>query len=204
MRKIPSDPAKAREIVVNIAKILWHDADRLIALRCLMETGDDPAKMRPIMDAGHSDIGLLLKGVVVEALVMRCARACDAGDTELHSIPTAKLLLENTKTRAAVAARGDDAAIGHFVRLADEIARNYSHGRVRAFRNYHLAHHLPRKFKATEKASFNHLRNAVDDVIRTIAQLAYGTGIHRLSAEGQEKIWRPRCNALWTQLAAPS
>lgn len=200
MRKYPDDPAEARDLLVKIAGVLWRDADRLIALRCVMETGDPPEVAKPVVGAGHGEVAFLLKTAVVEAIVLRCVRSCDGANPDRYTIPTARVLLEREPIFKAVAAQGDRTALGHFVRFADDISGTYAHGRLRDFRNFHLAHHIPGKLDLVEKANFRHLREMVDDVVATISHLAHGTGILQLSADGVTKVWNPRCAAFWKKL----
>lgn len=200
MKKYPESPIEARDRLLKIAKILWWDADRLVALKCFMETGDPPEVAKPIVSAGHGELAFILKASVVDAIVLRCARSCDSADPDKYSIPTAKVLLENRATFETVAAQGDRDALNNFVRFADEIVVTHAHERLRDFRNFHLAHHLPDKLEAVEKANFKHLREVVDDVVATIVHLTHGTGIRRLSSEGVAQVWTPRCSAFWRKL----
>ena len=142
----------------------------------------------------------LIRGAATEAIAIACTKACDAARPDRFTIPTAAYLLGDEATFEIVAAGGQQSALRDFVRLADEIANVYAHGRLRDLRNYRLAHHIPGKLAEVDTAKISHLLDAMSDVLITISNLCAGAGTVTVSFDAVEKVWNKRCEAFWHRL----
>ena len=201
MADYPSDPGSRASLVIEIAKHLRSDAERMAALTEFFDAGDTEAAVEALGVYEEGTVATLIRGSVMEAMALACTRACDSARPARYTIPTAKLLLNDAATFEAIVARGGDRReLETFLRLADEIVRDYSHERLRDLRNYRLAHHIPGEFAKADPAKLLHLRNAIDDVLRTIYFLGSGTGITTVSFAAVREVWRKRCDAYWDRL----
>ena len=198
MRKYPSDPEEARARVIEIVKLLRTDAERLVALHEFFEAGKTHAEALAPFEEGT--VVMLLRGALLEAMIIACTRAWDTAQPARYSIPTAQHLLADPATFGAVAAAGECSALSHFLRLADETKETYSNDRLREFQNYKLAHHLPELWGNVEAAKVGHLLDAIDDITRTIHQLCIGTGITSVTLNSVASVWSKRCQEYWRRL----
>lgn len=198
----PTDPADRAARVLEIAKHLRSEAERMVALKQFFDSGDTEAAAEALGAFEEGTVATLIRGAAIEAAAMACAKACDAAAPARYTIPTATALLTDVATFEAVTARGDRQALSDFVRLAGEIAAGYSHGRLRDLRNYRLAHSIPGELARLDPAKLLHLWNALDDVLRTIYHLGAGTGIITVSFDAVASVWDNRCRAYWRRLIA--
>jgi len=195
---VDSKDAAAR--VIEIAKLLRVDAERLVALKRFFESGNTQAAADALGRFQEGTAATLITGAILASIAIACTRASDKAAPDRYSIPTAQLLLADAATLEVVAAAGNLPALNDFLRLADEIENAYSHGRLRDLRNCQIAHHLPDKYAKVHRANLQHLWNAVSDVLITVYQLGVGTGITTVAFDSVDKVWTERCDAYWHRL----
>ena len=193
------------ERIREIAQVLRLEAVRIIALERYIDTGDTQATLDALNTVKEGYAVRLIRGAAVEAIAVACTRACDRVDSksDRHSIPVAKKLLGNKSTFELVATPpGNREALVRFMSFADEISVSYPHETLRAFRDYRIAHNLPKQFSDADKAQINHLWDLEEGVLKAIYNLSVGTGINLVSMDAEARIWGERCEAYWRRLLA--
>jgi hypothetical protein len=200
MIRYPSNPTDAGRLINDIANLLRSEGVRAVALQQFFNAGDTNPAADALGSYEESFIAAALRLAAVEAIVLICMRACDKAKPGRYTIPTAAHLLAVPANFNAVAMRGDKQALTHFVRLAGELERDHALERLRKFRNFRLAHHLPEHFAAADKAKLFHLWEAVNSVLATIYHLVAGAGLATVSFDADASVWKQRCEAYWRRL----
>lgn len=198
--KYPTDPTDAASLVRKIAELLRREGVRIVGLEQFYKAGDTQVAAETLGLYAEGYTAGLVRGTVIEAIAISCMKACDSASADRYTIPTARHLLADPVVFTEVAAGGDRIALDHFMHLADDVAKDYSTGRLRDFRNYRLAHNIPEEFAKVPTAKLLHLWQGTELALQTIYHLVAGTGLATVSFDADASVWRERCEAYWYRL----
>jgi hypothetical protein len=188
--------------VLDIAVELRTQGVRAVALHTNLEIGNEQASVDGLSQSYEGRAATVIRGAIIESLVMVTQRMSDPGNSDKLTIAKAAQLLQDPATRSQVGARGDATSITLFLDAAKAMETNAALKRLRKVRNFAIAHLIPSK---REKAFHADVAEGLKVVLDVTHLLSVGAGTVAMTFDPDRQVWSDRNRAYWNRLlASPS
>ena len=190
---------KPEDRVKHIAKMQRFFAEDAIGARECFRVMQRKTVINSFRE-GRGPVPMLLRGALLERMVMAFARMLDPPKTDKDSLNHAFELLRDPSTRAAVAASGDErrlvAAMETWARLSH---RRKLLSRIKGLRDYWIAHTITSKW-GSDKTELRDLL-AVERAMRSVIEdLSAGCGLTTVSIDAVAKVKRDQAVDFWRRV----
>lgn len=186
--------------LIEVSKDLRLDAERAIALRSFFNIGQEPASIAAVgaFHGGHTAV--LVRGAVLESIVLAVSRMCDPGGSDKHTIAKARELTETPGATGVFTGQTSQLAFTSFLSCAAELESLDAGKKLRAMRNYVLAHKIPLKFQPSERPLFEDLWAVFDVAVEAVGHLGIATQTVAVDMANVAEVWDARNRFYWNKL----
>jgi len=193
-------PNEVAEKLREVSKDLRLDAERAIALRSFFNIGQESASIAAIgaFHGGHAAV--LIRGAVLESIVLAVSRMCDPGRSDKHTIAKARELAERPGVIGVFNAQISQLAFTSFVNCAAGLESLDAGKKLRAMRNYVVAHKIPLKFQPSERPLFEDLWAVFDVAVEAVGHLGIATQTVSVDMANVAEVWDARNRFYWNKL----
>jgi len=178
--------------LIEVSKTLRLDAERAIALRSFFNIGQEPTSIAAVNAFGGADAAELLRGAVLESIVLAVLRMCDPGGSDKHTISRARELAEAPGVTETFSGQDSEQAFVRFAKSATELESLDAHKKLRAMRNYAVAHKIPTKFQPSGRPLFEDLWKVLELAVEAVGHLGVATQTVGVSMGNVAEVWDAR------------
>ena len=183
------------QMVCNIAKDAWVDANEILKLIEILETGNTPVAVAAINAAGTDDVVQCIYRALWSRLVMIVTRAyADARCPGDRHAQYAFDLLEDPAVRSEIEKKGDRAILDEASKLWAKCRGDHRRQSIDRFRHKQIAHWGILK---NRKPIINDVLAVSRATASALERLAQGTGVVSLTLKSQLVGYQDKAKRFW-------
>jgi hypothetical protein len=197
------DQAAAAEELVLVSKSLRLDAERAAALRSFFDIGQEPSSIAA-MQVFSAHAAVLIRGAILEAIALAVSRMLDRGGSDKHTLEKARELAAVPGVKDQFSCEEAQSAFEKFDSILAQLQSMEIRNKIRAMRDFAIAHKIPTKFKAADRPLFDDLWVVYGMAIEAVEALGVATKTVDVSMKSVAEVWDSRNRFYWNQLIAGS
>src|SRR6516225_7160969 len=183
------------QMVCNIVKDAWVDANEILKLIEILETGNTPVAVAAINAAGTDDVVQCIYRALWSRLVMIVTRAyADARCPGDRHAQYAFDLLEDPAVRSEIKKKGDRAILDEAIKLWAKCRGDHRRQSIDRFRHKQIAHWGILK---NRKPIINDVLAVSRATASALEGLAQGTGVVSLTLQSQLVGYQDKAKRFW-------
>lgn len=194
-----SEPTDPIEELISVSKSLRLDAERAVALRSFFEIGQE-APSTTAVRVFSGDAAVLLRGAVLEAIALAVSRMLDRGGSDKHTLEKAQELASIPKVIEAFTTERCRDAFDQFAIIVGKLKSLEIRNKIRAMRDFAIAHKIPGKFKPADRPQMDDLWMVHQLSIDAVEALGIATDTVSVSMKNVAEVWDARNRFYWNQL----
>lgn len=177
------------------------DAERAVALRSFFEIGQEAASVAAVR-VFSGDTAVLVRGAVLEAIALAVSRMLDRGGSDKHTLEKAQELASVPNVTEAFTTESCRNGFDQFAAMVARLKSLEIRDKIRAMRDFAIAHKIPSKFKPTDRPQMDDLWTVYQLSIDAVEVLGIATGTVSVSMKNVAEVWDARNRFYWNQLIA--
>lgn len=185
--------------VINAAQELRAQGVRAVALQTHLKVGNEQASVDALSTTEEGHTATLIRGAVMESLVLAIQRMSDPGGSDKMTLAKVAELVQKPATRPDIDTLSSAADVDAFLSAVAALGASDALKRLRAVRNYRVAHLIPSK---NAQAFYDDLSAGLQVVLDAAYLLAVCTGIASVSFDADRQVWEERTRTYWRRLMA--
>jgi hypothetical protein len=187
------------EELIAVSKSLRTNAERAVALRSFFDLGQEPASIASVQVLS-SDAAVLVRGAILEGAALAISRMLDPGGSDKHTLEKAYDLLSVPGVRERFEGEGSRLAFDRYRALVEQLRDMDARKKIKAMRDYAMAHMIPGKFKPEDRPQFDDLWRVYQIAIGAVEELGVATKTVGVAMRAVSETWNMRNRFYWNQL----
>jgi hypothetical protein len=183
--------------VINAAQELRAQGVRAVALQTHLEVGNESESVAALSNSEEGHAATLVRGAVVESLVLAIQRMSDPGRSDKVTLAKVAELIQAPATRPDINRLSSAADVDAFLAAVAALDASGALKRLRAVRNYRVAHLIPSK---NAQAFYDDLSAGLQVVLDATYLLVVCTGISSVAFAAEKQVWEERTRTYWRRL----
>lgn len=199
----PQSYTAAVEELLLVSKSLRLDAERAAALHSFFDIGQEASSVAA-MQVFSADAAALVRGAILEAIALAVSRMLDRGGSDKHTLEKARELAAIPGVMEQFSGQEARSAFENFNSILENLQSLEIRNKIRAMRNFAIAHKIPSKFKAEDRPRFDDLWTVYGLAVEAVEALGIATKTVSVSMRTVADVWDGRNRFYWNQLIAGS